>query len=78
MDVLADGDNALLPDRRAVVVELEGDTDHVLAGLGQQSRGDGESTALDMAATTRVPARQAPHSFALRPRSGRRFEGSSA
>ncbi|MNE40344.1 hypothetical protein D3C80_1343550 [compost metagenome] len=41
VDVLPGAAGALLLERRAVVVELQGDADHVIAGLGQQGGDDG-------------------------------------
>ena len=41
MDVLARAAGALLLDRRAVIVELQGHAHHVVAGLGQQGGGHG-------------------------------------
>ena len=57
VDVLAGAAGALLLDRRAVVVELQGDADHVVAGaLASRAAVTVESTPPDMAATIRVPA----------------------
>ena len=41
MDVLASAAGAFAVDRRAVVVELQGDTDNVIARPRQQRGGDG-------------------------------------
>ena len=40
MDVLAGAAGALLANRRAVIVELQGDPHDVIASAGQQGRGD--------------------------------------
>jgi hypothetical protein len=40
MNVAAGAAGALAVGRRAVVVELQGDADHVVAGLGEQRRRD--------------------------------------
>ena len=40
VDVLAGATGALAVGRRAMVVELQRDADHVIAGLGEQRRGD--------------------------------------
>ncbi|MNT41884.1 hypothetical protein D3C72_1782670 [compost metagenome] len=41
VDVLTGAAGALFLERRAVVIELESDADHVIAGLGQQGGDDG-------------------------------------
>ncbi len=44
-DVLAGAAGALFLDRRAMVIKLQGDADHIEALLGEQRRGDGRIDA---------------------------------
>jgi hypothetical protein len=56
VDVAARAAGALLGQRRAVIVELQGDAHHVIAFLGQLAATTELSTPPDMATTTRVSA----------------------